>query len=287
MPLLTALTETAKRLARLETFPQPRVIALRRPVLLMHGLGVLGALQRGGYLHQEALCLRVHGVRAYAPNVAPYHSISVRADMWKACIEHVLDETGEDALTLVAHSMGGLDARYLISKMGLHDHVQALVTIATPHRGTAIATLMLNQPDLVREGMAGVANYVGMQALQDTTSDVLQALSELTPEYVRETFNPDVPDHPSVRYWSYAARAGRGTDVPIDPLFYALNRLLYKREGVNDGYVSVESAKWGTFLGTIDADHARQVGLSSRFAADFDADAFYTDIVRMLADEGF
>lgn len=285
---MPSLAESAiQRLAGLETFPQPPLIPLRHPVMLMHGLGLLAALRRGGHLHQEAMYLRERGVRAYAPNVAPYNSIAARADMWKEGIEHILEETGDDRLTLIAHSMGGLDARYLISQMGFHKHVRALVTVSTPHRGTSIASVMLEQPDRVREWIANVADYLGVHALQDGTSDLLQALSELTPEYVTETFNPSVPDHPSVRYWSYAGQAGKETDVPLDPFFYVLNMILYEREGVNDGYVSVESAKWGTFLGTIDADHMRQVGLASPLGADFDASAFYASIARMLADEGF
>ena len=34
---------------------------------------------------------------------------------------------------------------------------------------------------------------------------------------------------------------------------------LYDLEGPNDGLVSVESAKWGTFLGSIEADHLEQI----------------------------
>ena len=33
--------------------------------------------------------------------------------------------------------MGGLDARYMISRLGMHDRVQSLTTIGTPHRGSA------------------------------------------------------------------------------------------------------------------------------------------------------
>ena len=282
------LTESAiQRFAGLDAFPQPPIIPLTYPVVLMHGFGIMAAFQRGGHLHQEAMYLRQRGVRAYAPNVAPYNSISVRADMWKERIERIVHETGADRLSLVAHSMGGLDARYLITELGLHEHVAALVTVSTPHRGTAIADSVLNQPDLVRDWLANVADYIGARALKDSPSDVLRAVSELTPEHMQSTFNPDVPDHPAVRYWSYAGKAGRGTDVPLDPFFYVLNSIVYKQEGVNDGYVSVDSAKWGTFLGTIDADHARQIGIRSSFAADFDSNAFYADVTRMLADEGF
>src|SRR5580692_9842199 len=37
---------------------------------------------------------------------------------------------------LFAHSMGGLDARWMISKLDVADQVLSLTTIGTPHRGS-------------------------------------------------------------------------------------------------------------------------------------------------------
>ncbi len=273
------------RLSGLEPFPQPDVVVTRYPVLLMHGFGVLGTLRRGGHLHAEALDLRSHGVLAFAPNVAPYNTVSFRAPQWKQRIEQILEQTRAEKLNVIAHSMGGLDARYLISRMGMHAHVASLVTVSTPHHGTAIARSMLDQPDLVRRFVTGMCNWMGTHALSECEADFDTAVRELTPEAVQERFNPEVPDHPEVRYWSYAGRAGRGTEVPINPFLIPQNNALYAREGQNDGFVSVQSAQWGTFLGTYDADHARSVGI--KFAnPDFSSRAFYLGIVKMLADNG-
>jgi triacylglycerol lipase len=281
------LTASAlQRLTGLKPFPQPRVLPLRHPVVLLHGFGVGASIRRGGHLHAEAMHLRSRGVRAYAPNVAPYNTVRVRARMWKQRIERILDETGASRLSLIAHSMGGLDARYLISEMGLHDVVEALVTVSTPHRGTSVASLVLEQPPSLRSWLVDVADWLGSHVLEDGDANVQQSLEELTPEYVEETFNPAVPDHPDVRYWSFGCQAGKGTSVAIDPIFRYLNAYLYDREGPNDGIVSVRSARWGTYLGTVEADHARQVGMSSGLAASFDANAFYASIVRRLAEEG-
>jgi triacylglycerol lipase len=238
--------------------------------------------------------LRSRGVRAFAPNVAPYNTIEVRSEMWADRLDRIQDTTGADAVVLIAHSMGGLDARYMISEMGLHDRISALVTIATPHRGSSIASFIVEQPEIVRTRIMDLANWLGTHALEGSTSDAYQAISQLTPDYTQNTFNPSVPDHPSVRYWSVAGRAGKGTDVPMDPFLSWLNHLLYQREGTNDGFVSVDSAQWGHYLGTVDADHGRQVGLDGRVRDSlireedgFDADAFYRSIAQMLADEGF
>lgn len=276
-----------QRIAGLDPFPQPSVIPVRYPVVLMHGFGMLASFRRGGHLHDEALSLRQHGVRAYAPNVAPYNRVPIRAEMWKSRIERVLEETGADRVNIIAQSMGGLDARYLISRLGMHAVVASLTTISTPHHGSPIASITLTQPERLRTFLADMVNWVGAAILDESKSDVLQAVTELVPAYCCDTFNPGCPDHPDVRYWSYAGAAGKGTDTPINPFMLVNNALLYNREGINDGFVSVESAKWGTFLGTIPADHAQEVGINVLPGKTFDSNAFYRDVVRFLANEGF
>lgn len=274
------------RLSGLEPFPQPRVVTTRYPVLLMHGFGMLGTLRRGGHLHSAAMSLRSHGVLAYAPNVAPYNTVRVRTVWWKKRLEQILEETGAEKVNVVAHSMGGLDARYMISCMGMHASVASLVTVSSPHRGSSVATAMLAQPDLIRRFVTGMADWLGSSAIDECGADFATAVQELTPEAVQEQFNPSAPDHRRVRYWSYAGRAGRGTDVPINPFLIPQNNVLFAREGENDGFVSVKSARWGTFLGTVDADHARSVGLKLAPGSDFSSNDFYLSIVEMLSSEG-
>lgn len=271
----------------LEPFPQPSIIPVKAPVVFLHGFGIGASFRRGGHLHKEAMHLRSRGVKAVAPNVSPYNTVRARTVLWHDRLTKVLDDTGADRLLLITHSMGGLDARYLISEMGWHDVVDVLVTVSAPHRGSSVASLILDQPDAVRSWLADMADWVGRHVLEDGSANLMQALEELTPSYMKETFNPAVPDHPDVEYWSYGCEAGRGTSIPIDPLFRYFNNYLYEREGLNDGIVSVQSARWGQYLGTVEADHARQVGLTSTLAAPFDSNAFYASIAERFADEGY
>ncbi|PSQ89626.1 MAG: lipase [Bacteroidetes bacterium QS_4_64_154] len=260
MPNDDTLSASAlRRITGLEPSPQPSIIPVRTPIVLMHGFGVGASFRRGGHLHQEALHLRSRGVRAIAPNVSPYSTVRARTAQWDDRLRRVLEEVQTQRLVLVAHSMGGLDARYLISEMGWHEQVDALVTIATPHRGSAVASLVLDQPELVRNWLTDAADWLGTHIL----------------------------DHPDVAYWSYGCQAGKGTDAPIAPIFRYSNQYLFEREGVNDGIVSVQSAHWGEYQGTVDADHSRQVGLSPGLASHFDSNAFYASIVKKLADDGY
>jgi triacylglycerol lipase len=282
------ITEVAlARLARLTTFPQPPLIRTHYPVVLMHGFGSLASLRRHGHLHDEAMHLRGHGVIAYAPNVTPYNTVTVRSVMWKKCLQAVLDETGADRLNLIAQSMGGLDARYLISHLGMAKHVASLITVSTPHHGSSIAEFVMEQPQVIQEWTAAIANWLGTNTLPDSESDFATAVAELTPDFLARQFNPTTPDDPTVRYWSYAGASGKGTDMMMNPFLRVLNGILYEREGLNDGFVSIDSARWGTYLGQIDADHAEQVGIRIIPGSRFDSHAFYVDVTRMLAGEGF
>jgi triacylglycerol lipase len=286
-PNMTLAERAVRSLAAMKPNPQPPLLRLRHPLVLMHGFGVLAAFGRGGMLHEQAMHLRKRGVWAFAPNVSPYHTVSARADQWGTRLRHILRATDADQVHLVAHSMGGLDARFLVSRRGWAERVATLTTVSTPHRGTSAADFVMEQPDRLIALLAAAAEWLGRQILpDDDASDFTRAVRELRPAHVQGTFNPATPDAPSVDYRSYAGRAGRGTDVPINPFFRPLNHVIYEREGVNDGYVTTESARWGDFRGALDADHARQVGLAAgglrRVPA---ADAFYQTLAQDLADE--
>ncbi len=285
---MAKLTKTAiRRIAGLVPFPQPETIRVRYPIVLMHGFGLLAFLAKGGHLHEEAMYLRMRGILAFAPNVSPYHTIADRANMWRERVEFILKTTGAEKVNLIAHSMGGLDARYLVSKCGLHDRVATLTTIASPHRGSSLAEIVLEQPGKVQEWLQDAANWIGQNAMSNSGADFHSAIQQLTPTALKESFNLEVLDHPNVLYRSYAGASGKGTLHSINPILRPFNSLMYAREGVNDGLVSVSSAKWGDYQGEIEADHAQQIGIDLMPSSSFSSSEFFADQVRLLAEMGF
>ena len=278
-------TSAARRMVELTPFPQPPLRPTRYPVVLMHGFGALANARAGGVLHAEALHLRTHGVAAYAPQVNPYDTVAVRAATWRERVEALRAETGAAKVSLVGFSTGGLDARYLAGSLGYADRVAAIVTVATPHRGSALARFVLDQPERLSGWAVAFMDFVG-RAAYDDPPHARQALEELTPEYVAATFDPAHPVPEGVYCASYAARAGKGTDVPVFPPLVVPNRVLHRIAGENDGIVATASARWGEDLGTLDADHARLVGFRTSNAG-FDAGAFYLSIADHLRAKGF
>ncbi|KAJ2369042.1 hypothetical protein H4S02_010000 [Coemansia sp. RSA 2611] len=77
----------------------------------------------------------------------------------------------------------------------------------------------------------------------------------LTTDYCCRFFNPATPNVPSVDYLSIGAHMDP-TDVKdkINPLIIP-HDIIYRKEGPNDGFVSLRSAQWGHYLGSVCADH--------------------------------
>lgn len=247
---------------KLEVFPQPEPILISHPVLLCHGFGAMGNLVSKGLLHSTCMMLRTHGVLAFAPNILPYGRIETRAEAWCEIIDTLKAKTGASKLHVIAHSMGGLDMRYAISRLGRHGDILSLTTVCTPHQGTSLAKLTLNTPDPVRENVLAMMNWFGNNVYPNIPSDVLSALKQLSPEYVQGEFNPNTPDHPEVVYQSVTAACGKGTQAPINKLLIPFNNYIHDREGLNDGYVPTEGAKWGTLIAETTLSHAEQIKLN-------------------------
>ena len=140
----------------------------------------------------------------------------MRAEAWAERLAAVLAETGAERLNLVGFSSGGLDARVLARDPDWAGRIASLVTVSTPHRGTALADYVLGRPDRLRSVAVAVMDFVGRAAYETAPPRSETAIAELAPDAVAARFPPDetVADA-----WcaSYASRAGKGTahaDVP-------------------------------------------------------------------------
>jgi triacylglycerol lipase len=243
---------------RRRVVPARRAPRLRHPVVLAHG--VLGfdeiavAGRRHKYFRNIAAELAPLG-EIVSPRLPPTASVTVRAER---LVELLRDVPG-DRINVIAHSMGGLDARFAISRLGLGRRVASLVTIGAPHLGTPLADLPLSR----------------------ATSKILklQALHDLTPAAL-ERFNEEVRDVDGVAYCSVVAASNLSH---TNPLLWPTHAYLSARCGPNDGLVPASSQRWGRVLREVQADHWAQVGWSLKF----DAVALYEEILRELVGLGF
>lgn len=203
------------------------------PVRVAQFPGVERALREAGH---PTACARVH----------PCASIARRAGQLKQCLlQRLAMLKATERVILVAHSLGGLDARYMVSRLGMAKRVAAVVTISTPHRGASLADfwhLHLGRRLKVYDAVRAAGVDIG--AAYDLTRVAMQR------------FNAEVPDHPDVRYYSVTC------SVPwwrVRGKLLLPHRIVGREEGENDGIVSVSSAVWGEHLAHWPVDHIAAV----------------------------
>jgi pimeloyl-ACP methyl ester carboxylesterase len=84
-----------------------------------------------------AFFLRAHGRRVHLLRTFPaLGGVEAHARRVADAVAELRAETGAERVDYVAHSMGGLAARYYIRHLGGDRTLRRVVTIATPHRGT-------------------------------------------------------------------------------------------------------------------------------------------------------
>lgn len=189
-------------------------------------------------------------------------SLVTRADQLKEDVERVLGETGAEKVHIIAHSMGGLDARMMIVNLGMAEKVASLTTIGTPHLGTVLADRVL-----------GFGGKLLIKILHNAVKTNLDGFKDLTTASC-EAFNRramDTEAKNNVFYQVYSSYE-EGDDMFL-PLFgsWAFIRAF---DGRNDGLVPVRSQMWQSELIASDgtrkqitqhefpfrADHLNQTG---------------------------
>ncbi|MFD2272910.1 esterase/lipase family protein [Undibacterium arcticum] len=104
------------------------------PVLLIHGYGC-----NSGYWHSMSKALQQAGISHGAVDLEPVlGSIDAYASQLQQAIDALCLSCGSDRVVLVGHSMGGLAARAYLRARG-DARVARVITLATPHYGTAVA----------------------------------------------------------------------------------------------------------------------------------------------------
>ena len=162
---------------------------------------------------------------------------------------------------VIAHSMGGLDARYLLHRnlAGLAARVASLSTIGTPHRGSPIADFLVGpEPDgpMLRRRL-----YSALRRLMEALGLRTGALDNLTTGYARR-FNQEHPGIGDIPCYCYA---GSGAEAYLLRITFAYIRDAGRtaEERDNDGLVSVASASWKPLAeAPWPVDHLGEVGHS-------------------------
>lgn len=251
---------------------------LQSPIVLVHGLFGFDKVRMAGVTVAEYFpgvkeVLEQAGNRVFVPCLSPTAAVAFRAKQLK---DFILKNCPGEPVHIIAHSMGGLDSRYMISKLDMADRVLTLTTLGTPHRGTAFADWAM-----------GSLRWM-VQPVLELLSIPTQGFFDLTTEGCRR-FNEEVVDSEKVRYFSVAAQHQSSV---IHPEWFLPHSIVTQVEGPNDGVVSLSSASYGEASDVWEGDHFSLVNWNhpldaTRMQQVRDLAPRYGSLVARIADAGF
>ncbi|KAG2131795.1 alpha beta-hydrolase [Suillus clintonianus] len=308
-------TDTIHRLLRNPALYDP-IRAPRFPIVLCHGLygfdvrgpAAFPSLRMHYWSNVLNILKKKVGADVIVTAVPGTGSIASRAEN----LDRLLQEKARGrGVNLMAHSMGGLDCRHLITHVQPNEYTPlSLTTISTPHRGSPFMDWCATHIGLGRqpqeEMFKKTTEIQQSMSEKETTTEKREtsfslslaslpssfttlllsildspAYANLTSSYLNNVFNPATPNDPRVKYFSIT---GRTADMSIwhplclpkmvlDELERAAKERLKRQHADsrdihapltweqddqwgNDGLVTVQSARWGEFLGIMEGcDH--------------------------------
>ncbi len=307
--------------------PSPTSEGTRYPMVFVSGIDESPSLDWSPRILDAVV--QQTGSEVHHVRLPSWSTTEVRTQALWGAISELSRGRRDTRYNLVCYAVSGLDCRNLVSPAGilfgqptlyqeLMKAIASVTTIATPHRGTAVANAALYTSDEVLQTLLGVrrGHLGGRQDL-----DVVDALLGLTNESV-ELFNERVVDAEGVYYQSWAGISYLLSDPIVEPEEGSLDNHclgsldIHTRDAMsellvstapfagrsisdagldtispNDGMVSVQSARWGAFRGCLPADHYDVIGQFQDIGPDpntgFDAARFYINVANDLAERGF
>jgi triacylglycerol lipase len=260
------------------------ILSLKYPVVLVHGII---AHDRGGILNFWGRIpdkLRENNIKVFWGNTDAWGSYESNAELLKATIDKILDETGCEKVNIIAHSKGGIDSRYLIWRYDYGDKVASLTTISTPHHGAEIADLIYDQK-IVHTRLAKNALAVYGKLYGDTNPDLYNVNYQLTTGNMKE-FNESIGMDHRVYYQSIYTTMRNSFD---DLVFFYSYLYIKKINGDNDGTVSEYSARWSDNIVKIEGgiSHFEIVDFKMKKISGINIPDIYLKIADELGKKGF
>ena len=258
----------------------------RFPIVLVHGLGMKDTFFMKSWGRIDRI-LRIQGYTVYKSNVDGFGTVKNNAEQLKEEILGILQQTKSEKVNIIAHSKGGLDAKYMIQQLNMAERVASLTTLCTPHKGSPIASFIMRFPKFAVKYVAFWVN-LAYRVLGDKKPDSFTACEELkrTDNLNEETMN--VASGVLCQSFSAAIRPGEDTADFIMTIPMMFSRLIEKGR-ITDGLVPRDSAIFGNYRGDCvdgSVSHTEIVDFMVRDKKRDKIFAFYSALCEELANAG-
>ena len=284
----------------------------RFPILLLHGIALKDNTLWYNYFGRVPANLRARGATVFGGEQDAWGSYGSNAEQIKKRILQITDPASTSnpgglnlgKVNIIGHSKGGLDVRQMLyTYPAMKDKVASLTTMATPHRGTALADWVFAS---ALEPYLGFAVKVLAFLQGDINPNYPAAASAMRRADMTTTNNQwnSLGGYSGVLSQSYAAEIKNDTLKQLDVALLATGYIMgtlapSPKEPYNDGAVATSSAQFGTFKGTNVGVTAGYGGLTHFGITDrgilifpgltpgFDGPAFYRNVVANLKTAGY
>lgn len=266
-----------------------KICATKYPILLVHGVFFRDTkyFNYWGRIPDE---LETNGATIYYGNHHSASSVADSAAELKSRITEILAETEAKKLNIIAHSKGGLDCRYAISKLGISDKVASLTTINTPHNGCLFADYLLSKiPSSTKNKVANTYNST-LKKFGEPNPDFLAAVNDLTDSACKQ-LNTKISTPQGVYCQSVGSVLTKATSgkFPLNLSYHLVKHF----SGENDGLVDERSFEWGENYILLrptekrGISHGDMIDLNRQNFKGFDVREFYVNLVSDLKNKGF
>jgi triacylglycerol lipase len=234
------------------------------PIVLEHGLAGFDELF-GVYEYWFGIvdALEDGGARVFTTTVSQFNSTEARGEQLIDQVEVITAITGKPKVNLIGHSHGGLDVRYVAAVRP--DLVASVSTVATPHKGAALADFLranVQNGSFTESVVAYFANslgtVIGLLTGHTNPQDAAAAVDSLTSAGLA-TFNAQYPQGVpttacgqgaatvnGIRYYSWSGTGLLTNALDVSDGALLLTSIFYPE--ANDGLVGKCSSHLGTVI---------------------------------------
>ena len=218
----------------------------RYPIVLVHGLAMRDTFFMKSWGKIDRI-LRIQGYTVFKSSADAFGTVENNAAQLKAEILSFLQETGAEKVNIIAHSKGGLDAKYMIRELDMASKTASLTTLCTPHRGSPIASFIMRFPKFAVKYAAFWIN-TAYRILGDSKPDSYTACQELMQTDSLETETLNIACGVLCQSYSAAIKKESGKRDFVMTIPHMFSRFIDK-DSVTDGLVPRDSAIFGQYRG--------------------------------------
>ena len=255
------------------------------PIILVHGIMLKEKKYFKAFGKIEKI-LKEAGYHVYTSTTDGFGSIETNSVQLKKQIQEILEKEKTDKINIISHSKGGLDSKYMLENLDMVEHVASLTTLATPHKGSPIASALLKLPKFIIRITAWNINAI-YKLFGDEHPDSYKVCLELkkqNDEIIK--LNEEVLS--KVYCQSYSATMKNSKDDFLLMLPYKIFNHYDKVE--NDGLVSKESSQFANFKGDCIEDslsHGQLVDITFNKTKKQLVYDFWLNLSKDLMDKGY